>query len=357
MRADRAARRSDSCLSLAAGLVVLFIAVANNIQWPRLQAVCLAPMHQRIFLPVRHPHFGGACSRNGRSEAVPVRVARNYKRTRDPSLARTRAKAHPTGGEGRNRVRKAPRPQVTEGAGRADDDMPGELGLVGVARQLDLTEIDPATLIVAGGRFNRAMDENRFVVTGRSKHRHNTLRLAERVRCHQMRALGEKSDRLQEFGDLARRIMVAKYRQTEGRLGDEDIAFERFERRTGRIGDVLVIAGSDDTQPITFHPDLRRAEYMTGRMKADPRPIQLESLAIADRLRAAGEIVAVADAHDVESFLRGQHRAMTGARVVGVAMRDQGLFDRARRIDMEAAGPAADARWRRNQDIFRTHRA
>jgi hypothetical protein len=38
-------------------------------------------------------------------------------------------------------------------------------------------------------------------------------------------------------------------------------------------------------------------------------------------------------------------------------VRDQGLFDGTRRIDVKAAGLAAHARWRRNQDIFGTHRA
>jgi hypothetical protein len=43
--------------------------------------------------------------------------------------------------------------------------------------------------------------------------------------------------------------------------------------------------------------------------------------------------------------------------MVGMPMRDQGFFDRPGRIDVKAAGLAAHARWRRNQDIFRTHRA
>jgi len=45
-----------------------------------------------------------------------------------------------------------------------------------------------------------------------------------------------------------------------------------------------------------------------------------------------------------------------GARMVRMAMRDQGLFDRTGRIDVKAAGLATHTRRRRDQDIFRAHR-
>ena len=75
--------------------------------------------------------------------------------------------------------------------------------------------------------------------------------------------------------------------------------------------------------------------------------VERDGLAVADRLRGAGEILAIAQPHDVERFLRRQHRAMAGARMVGMAMRDQGLVDRPGRVDMKAAGLAADAGRRR----------
>jgi hypothetical protein len=54
--------------------------------------------------------------------------------------------------------------------------------------------------------------------------------------------------------------------------------------------------------------------------------------------------------------LRCQDSAVPGARMVRMAMRDQGLFDRTGRIDVEATGLATHTRWRRDQDIFRAHR-
>ena len=83
---------------------------------------------------------------------------------------------------------------------------------------------------------------------------------------------------------------------------------------------------------------------------------EVERFAVADRLRRAGEILAVAQAHDVERLLRRQHGAMAGAGVVGMAVRDQRLLDRPGRIDVKAAGLAADAGRGRNQDVFGTHR-
>ncbi len=91
-------------------------------------------------------------------------------------------------------------------------------------------------------------------------------------------------------------------------------------------------------------------------MERHRRAAEREALAVADRLRRAGEILAVAQPHQVERLLRRQHRAVAGAGMVGMGMRDQRPLDRPRRVDMEAAALAADAGRRRHQDVFRTHR-
>ena len=94
---------------------------------------------------------------------------------------------------------------------------------------------------------------------------------------------------------------------------------------------------------------------MAGGMKFDPDVAELDLLAIGDGLRAAGEIVAVAQPHHVERFLRGQHRAMARPGMVGMAMGDHGPLDRPHRVDMEAAGLAAQAGGNGHQDVLRTH--
>ena len=91
--------------------------------------------------------------------------------------------------------------------------------------------------------------------------------------------------------------------------------------------------------------------------KVTRTPSSVDGLAVADRLRRAGEILAVAQPHDVERLLRRQHRAVAGARMVGMAVGDQRLVDRPRRVDVEAAALAAHAGRRRHQDVFGTHRS
>ena len=91
-------------------------------------------------------------------------------------------------------------------------------------------------------------------------------------------------------------------------------------------------------------------------MEADVRAIEFQRLAVLNRLYPACEILAIAQTHDVERFLRRQHGAVSRSSMVGVAVRDQGLLDRPGWVDMEAAGHAAHARGGGNEDIFGTHR-
>ena len=96
---------------------------------------------------------------------------------------------------------------------------------------------------------------------------------------------------------------------------------------------------------------------MPGRMKRTSRR-RAQLLAIADRLRGTGEILAIAQAHHVERLLRGQHRAVAGARVIRMAVRDQRLLDRPRRIDVEAAESGSTGRPASGfKDVFRAHGA
>ena len=72
---------------------------------------------------------------------------------------------------------------------------------------------------------------------------------------------------------------------------------------------------------------------MAGRMERHRRAAERQRLAVARRLRRAGEILAVAQPHQVERLLRRQHRAVARPRMVGMAVRDHGLVDRPRRVD------------------------
>ena len=180
------------------------------------------------------------------------------------------------------------------------------------------------------------MQIDRLVVSRLADQRDHALRLAERIGADQMRALGKQRDRMQKLADLAVGIAVPEHRKTEGRLGDEHVARHQLERRAGRIGDILVIAGGDNTQSVCFHRHLRRAKHMPGGMEGHRHAVEVDLFAIADRLGGAGKARAVAQPHDVQRLLRRQHRAMAGARMVGMAMRDHGLVHRPGRVDVEA---------------------
>ena len=83
--------------------------------------------------------------------------------------------------------------------------------------------------------------------------------------------------------DLAAGVGMAEDRQAEGRLGDEDVARHRHERRAGRVGPALVIARDDDPLAVMLQHDLRRAEHMAGGDEADVDLADADGLAIGDR--------------------------------------------------------------------------
>ena len=94
---------------------------------------------------------------------------------------------------------------------------------------------------------------------------------------------------------------------------------------------------------------------MAGGIERDCHGADLERLAIAQRLRGPGEILAIAQPHQIERLLGGEHAAMTGARMIGMAMGDHRLLDRPDRIDMEAASRAAKAGRRERKDVLGAH--
>ena len=98
----------------------------------------------------------------------------------------------------------------------------------------------------------------------------------------------------------------------------------QLERRAGRIGDVLVVAGRDDAQcrctstAICAEPSTWPAGW---NVTVAPPSVDASRRSAIACVRA-GEILAVAQPHQVERLLRRQHRAVAGARVVGMAMGD-----------------------------------
>jgi hypothetical protein len=92
---------------------------------------------------------------------------------------------------------------------------------------------------------------------------------------------------------------------------------------------------------------------MAGGMEAQAHIAERDGFAIAC-LRRAGEILPIAQPHEIERLPGGEHRAVACARVVGMAG-DDGLVHRPDRVDVEPAAPATQAGRGRHQDVFRAH--
>ncbi len=124
-------------------------------------------------------------------------------------------------------------------------------------------------------------------------------------------------------------------RQRERRLRDEDVALDHFKRRAGRVGLALIVAAHHNTQAIALHRRLRRAQHVPGRMQRKAHVIERELFAVAQFLLRAAKAIAIARAHDRQRLRRRQHASVSGARMIGMPMRDQRPGHRARRIDVE----------------------
>ena len=145
---------------------------------------------------------------------------------------------------------------------------------------------------------------------------------------------------MQQPVDLAARVGMAEYRQAERRLGDEDVARHRLERRTGRVLAPLVVARHDDPLARMLEHDLRRAEHMAGGDEADVDLADAEALAIGHGFAV---LLAIAGRHDRQRLRRRPDFAVSAARMVGMAVRDERACLRLRRIDPRVGGAHVDA--------------
>ena len=93
---------------------------------------------------------------------------------------------------------------------------------------------------------------------------------------------------------------------------------------------------------------------MAGGNEPDGYIAEVDGLAVSQRLRLPGGGIAVARPHDGEGLRRGEHPAVAGPGVVGMAVGDDGAADGAHRIDMEIGRRAPQAALRRLQPVFRT---
>src|SRR5437762_7991363 len=131
---------------------------------------------------------------------------------------------------------------------------------------------------------------------------------------------------------------MAEHRQTKCRFGNKYVAWHGFERRTCRVAATLVIAGHDGGDAFPAHDDLRRTEHMAGGCKCYLDTVVNGGFAVARRLHRTRECLTIAHFHDGEGFAGGEDRAVAGARMIAMAMRDHRARHRPHRIDDEISG-------------------
>ncbi|MDT4871374.1 hypothetical protein FQZ97_1064990 [compost metagenome] len=107
----------------------------------------------------------------------------------------------------------------------------------------------------------------------------------------------------------------------------------------GALGEAFVVAGDHNALPAPLDQHLRRSQNVPGRIKCDRHVIDLQRHAEIERLEAPGAILAIAHLHDGDRIGRRQNRAVPAARVVGMAMGDDGAVARRRRIDIGVDRP------------------
>lgn len=75
----------------------------------------------------------------------------------------------------------------------------------------------------------------------------------------------------------------------ESRFGDERMAADRFESRTGLVGSDLVISGDDPDFTLIFDANLSRPQNVSGGMERNANTLEIEFLAVVERFyRRAG---------------------------------------------------------------------
>jgi len=114
---------------------------------------------------------------------------------------------------------------------------------------------------------------DRLVVAGLAQQRDQPLAFAQRIDADKVAALGEEAQRMQQPADLALVGRMAKHRQAERRLGDEDIALLGLEQGASRVSPALVIARDDDPAAAIFEHHLGAAQHMAGRGERHSTPL------------------------------------------------------------------------------------
>ncbi len=147
---------------------------------------------------------------------------------------------------------------------------------------------------------------------------------------------------------------MAEHRQGEGRLGDEDIAGHGLEGRAGGVRLALVVAARPrpGCPAIPAPPGREPSTWPAGASRQLTSP-RRDALAPAPAAAGARPAPSPRRARMMARVGRaGQHGAVAGAGVVGMAMGDDGALDRTQRVDEETTRGAVEPCGQRGEPGF-----
>ena len=199
--------------------------------------------------------------------------------------------------------------------------LPCELVLGRAGRRPQLAERHAQLLVEPAQPLHRAVIVDRLVMPARAQLDDHPLRLAQRIGADQHAALRLGVEPVEQPVDLAAGVGMAEHRQAEGRLGDEDVARHRHERRAGRVGAALVVARHD--HPLAVDTPGRSAPTRAHGRRERSRHRPRRSARSRHRPTGRACLLAVAHVHDRQRFRRRPHLAMAAAGMVGMAVGDQ----------------------------------
>ena len=277
---------------------------------------------------VSAPHLG-----DGLAQLVPVAVVGDDEGQLHKALARALLHAHPARRHGKNGIGEAAAPSVLQGGRRGDDDLAGKFAFGGAGGCAQLAQRHAALLIEVAQAGHGAVQVDRVVIAAFANERDHALGLAERVATDDVRAIGLLGERTKQPRRLRLGIGVLEDRQTERRLGDEQVAFYEFEGLGRAVVQALVVAGDDDALALVLQQHLGTAEDVAGGIERDGYAVDLQGFAELQGLERPRAVFAVTRLHDGDRVGRCQNGVVAGACVVGMAVGDDGARTRLRRID------------------------
>jgi hypothetical protein len=130
--------------------------------------------------------------------------------------------------------------------------------------------------------------------------------------------------------------------KAEGRLRHEEVAGDELEGIAGRVMVALVVARDHGALAVPVDHHLGGAQYVPGGDEPHGDAPDLQRLAIGQRLAVAEAPLPQPEAHDGQRVCRGEDGSMAGARVVRMAMGDDGAGDGPGGIDVEIARHAIE---------------